>query len=136
MSKVVWKESRSVHAEAMHVSRKLLTKSEHGFCVHFYPKKRLCVYICVHVCVYAYIQLHQSKIFSILLSCINLYIVSHHHMYFIKNSRFPCPLGKHILVYFLSNGLQSIHSSLLFRSRESKSKIFLNVFMHSICNCF
>lgn len=64
MSKVVWKESKSVHAEAMHVSRKQLRKTEHGFCMHFYPKKKTpCIYICVHVYVHMYntcahMQLH------------------------------------------------------------------------------
>lgn len=36
MGKVLWKESKSVQAEAMHVSRKQFTKTEHGFYMHFY----------------------------------------------------------------------------------------------------
>lgn len=57
MSKMVWKESKSVRAEAMHVSRKQLTKTEHGFCMHFYPKRRLRAYISVYN-TYAHMQLH------------------------------------------------------------------------------
>lgn len=60
-SEVVWKESKPVHAKAMQVSRKQLTETEHGFCMHFYTKRRLSAYIsvCMYVHIYnTYMQLH------------------------------------------------------------------------------
>lgn len=52
MSKVVWAESRSVHAEAMQKVEKYIIDLSMNFVSTFTLKKE-CVYICA--CVYAYI---------------------------------------------------------------------------------
>lgn len=79
MSKVVWKESKSVHAEAMHVSRKQLTRTEHGFYMHFYPKRRLPAYVSVCVCAYVHIYMCIYEI--TLISDFHQFtlLLSHHH---------------------------------------------------------
>lgn len=88
MSKEVWAESRSVHAEAMQKVEKYITNLNMNFVCTFTLKKRVCIYMCMCVCIYPMTPISNFQQFTVLpKTYVTMYIL-------LKKSRFLCPLRK------------------------------------------